>query len=447
MRLIFIVLLSLLITAAPPANAELIASHEEPKLAQMNPLQNGLSAITFVWAISDFSLNRVTALQAGLSTILDGGTATLSAYDAETYREVNDISITVSPEENDILLTLSAPNAVFPDALKHLNALLRRPSFSQQWYRRELLQIEPGLATKNRSPNYVMSVMMDYARYPVASDGTDVRDLTFEFGMPRQIIIRSAQTDTQPLIDAAASGLPLRATPLPVVNKPAKPIALPKGVIFAPDPDAKETMIFVVNHKSFASAESEIGANLMLDYMGAYQGSEMFRIIRQEMRAAYDPSSNFSFSAHQQAMLALSATVVAQEWPTILQTINDIYTSARAGNATDTGLANNQRRLLSAFEYNFATNAHWTANQYLAEYPDGTKGKLLIPLFSALVRTEIESLRANAAENLPPFSDFLVILIGGSLAPTSELQTNQYCEQPLSKPLRYCLEILQSQQP
>ncbi|MBR9862585.1 MAG: insulinase family protein [Rhodobacteraceae bacterium] len=426
------------------ARAELVAASSDPKIAQLTPMRNGLSAVTFVWAIPDFAMNRVLALNAGLSTAISAGTAELSPFEAETYREVNGISLGISTQDSDILLTMTAPHAVFAEALAHLNALLVNPAFSRDWYKRQSLLLTPVKATKNRRPDHVINVLSDYVRFPVETDGFDTRGVEFAFGMPRQIIIRTTERDPSPLIQSAVNGLTLRNADVEPTNKPDRPVDLPEGIIFAPDPDGEETLILAVHHSIFENAEQQINANLLLDYMGAYQGSEMFRIIRQEMRAAYDPASDFHQIARNQALLALSATVSTPDWPAVLETIRTIYESARAGDVGAQGLANNQRRLRSGFEYRFATNPSWTAMQFLFEYPDGTTGDVKIPLFSALVQAKLETIAANGKESLPPFSDYLILLIGGTLPPDTKMQEqNGYCELPLSEPLRYCLEKLQ----
>nr|WP_325248728.1 insulinase family protein [Amylibacter sp.] len=441
-----LLILTLLFTLPFSARAELIATDQDPKVAQLNPLRNGLSAITFVWGISDFAMNRIVALNAGLSTAISGGTPDMTPFEAETYREVNGISLGISTQNNDLMLTLSAPHAVFPTALTHLNALLRNPDFSRQWYKRQSLNLAPVKVTKNRRPSHVINVLSDYVRFPVASDGVDSTAASFTFGMPRQVIIRTTERDTAPLIQSAVDHLPLRDVPLPVTNKPDRPIDLPKGIIFAPDPDAHETLILAVHHSLFDDADHQIAANLLLDYMGAYQGSEMFRIIRQEMRAAYDPSTAFEQTARDQALMSLSATVSANDWPQILKTMQDIYTRTRDGDVGEQGFTNNQRRLLRGYEYQFATNPAWSASQFLSQYPDGTTGEIKIPLFNALVKSTLETATQQAADSLPPFSDYLILLIGGSVPPEETQKQRGYCELSLTQPLRHCLEQLQAEQ-
>lgn len=428
------------------ARADLLAASSDPKIAQLNPMRNGLSAITFVWAIPDFAMNRVLSLNAGLSTAISAGTAELSPFEAETYREVNGISLGISTQDTDILLTLTAPHAVFPEALVHLNALLVNPAFSRDWYKRQSLLLTPVKATKNRRPDHVINVLADYLRFPVASDGVDTSDAEYAFGMPRQIIIRTTERDPAPLIQSAINGLPLRNTPVEPTHKPDRPVALPQGIIFAPDPDGEETLILAVHHSVFDDAPQQITANLLLDYMGAYQGSEMFRIIRQEMRAAYDPASDFQQIALNQALLALSATVSTPDWPAVLDTIRNIYETTRAGEVGAQGLANNHRRLRSSFEYRFATNPSWSAMQFLFEYPDGTTSEVQIPLFTALTQARLKTLAAAGKDSLPPFSDYLIVLIGGTQPPSAQMQQEGYCELPLSEPLRYCLEQLSAAQ-
>lgn len=441
-----LLILTLLVTLPFSAKADLIAASQDPKVAQLNPLRNGLSAITFVWAISDFAMNRIVALNAGLSTAISGGTPDMTPFEAETYREVNGMSLGIATQNNDLLLTLTAPHAIFPEAVTHLNALLRNPDFSDKWYARQSLNLAPVKVTKNRRPSHVINVLSDYVRFPVATDGVESTAASFTFGMPRQIIIRTTERDTAPLIQSAVDQLPVRDAPLPVSNRPDRPIDLPKGIIFAPDPDAHETLILAIHHSLFDDADHQIAANLLLDYMGAYQGSEMFRIIRQEMRAAYDPSTSFEQTGRDQALLALSATVSANDWPEVLNTMQDIYTRTRDGDVGEQGFTNNQRRLLRGYEYQFATNPAWAAIQFLSQYPDGTNGDVKIPLFNALISSTLETATQQAAASLPPFSDYLILLIGGTLPPDAAQKQAGYCELALTDTLRTCLEQLQADQ-
>ena len=200
--------------------------------------------------------------------------------------------------------------------------------------------------------------------------------------------------------------------------------------------------MYVIKTETFDDYDDFVGANLLMDYMGAYQGSEMFRVIRQELRAAYNPASDFEQIGKNRALMGMSATVLSSEWPTILREFKAIYTDIQNGKASDQGLNNNKRRLLGSLDYRLNTNPQWTATQYMDEYGDGVSGQVTFPLFRAIVDADFEKIRANALDHLPPFDDYLVILIGGTNAPPEAMRTQGYCEQPLSKPLRHCLTQL-----
>lgn len=439
---IFHVILAALIYLATPALAqdELLASKTSPQFATLRPLSNGLSALSLMWPLNSLAENRIEASHAGLATIVGGSTSTMSAFEAETYREINGIGFGITTLPQHIMLTITAPNDTFKDGLTHLRELLTSAEFSRAWYARQSVQQRPLLATKTRRPGNVMGVLLDFMLFPKEDDGTDVSGITFRFGMPSHVVLRAKDESTRSAVNTLLRGLPVQAND---VSYPSVVTTdLPKGVIFAPDPDSLETLMYVIKAESFADETDMVGANLLMDYMGVNQGSEMFRIIRQELRAAYSPASDFEQIGKNRAVMGMSATVVSEEWPDILSEMQGIYTRVRDGDATDQGLSNNKRRLINGLEHQFATNARWGATQYMGEYTNGASGQIKFPLFGAIVNADFKKARKNAKDHLPPFEDYLVILIGGTIPPPKAMKANGYCEQPLSKPLRHCLTQL-----
>lgn len=435
-------LLALLCCATTPALAEpeLLAGKNSPQYASLRPLTNGLSALNLMWPLNDLSEGGVSAVHAGLATIIGGPTPTQSAFEAETFREINGInlSITIMPEH--IMLTMTAPPDAFNDALIHTRDLLTNPEFSEDWYARQLVQQRPLLATKTRRPTNVVGALSDFIIFPDDTETSETPTTSYVFGMPSHIVARSNDPELRTALGRFISGLPRQRSD---VDYPTSTLAeLPKGVIYAPDPDSRETLVYLVKHETFDGPEDMVGANVLMDYMGAYQGSEMFRIIRQELRAAYNPTSDFEQIAKNRALLSLSATVQSDEWPKILNEIKAIYNRTRAGEATDQGLNNTKRRMINGLDYRFSTNPQWGAGQYMDEYGKGASGQIDFPLFRASVNADIETIRKNGSDHLPPIEDYLLILIGGTNPPPDAMRANGYCEQPLSKPLRYCIKQL-----
>ncbi len=440
MKRIHMILAAFALFATPlAAQTELVASKISPKYASLRPLTNGLSAISLMWPLNSLAENRIEATHAGLATIVRGPTSEMSEFEADTYREINGIDLGITLLPNHIMLTLSAPSDGFAEAIGHMSDLMTSPNFSRQWYARQIVQQRPLLATKTRRPDNVTGVLSDFILFPEEDDGTDIANLSFQFGMPSQIVVRH-EGDVQGDVTAFLRKLPRQNSDM---DQPkAKITDLPKGVIFAPDASSRETLMFLVKSETFDGAEDFVGANMLMDYMGAYQGSEMFRVIRQELRAAYNPTADFEQLGKNRALMSLSATVQSSEWPMILEEMKAIYNRVRDSDATDQGMRNVKRRALNGLDYHFSTNARWGASKYMDEYTDAASGQIRFPVFTAVVNADVEKIRDNAKDHLPPLDDYLLILIGGSNPPPEAMKADGYCEQPLSKPLRHCLTQL-----
>lgn len=440
MTLIRALFLAVLCMATPTlAQDEFLASKTSPQYASLRPLTNGLSAISLMWPLNSLAENRIEATHAGLATIMNGPTPKMTAFEAETFREIEGISFNLTTLPAHIMLTMTAPPDSFVDGITLMADLITNPEFSQDWYARQTVQQRPLLATKTRRPENVLGVLTDFVLFPTEDDGTDTSSLRFRFGMPSHVVLRS-ESDVGAEVGTFLRTLPTKNADVPEPD----PVAtdLPTGVIFAPDPDSRETLMYVIKTETFDGYDDFVGANLLMDYIGAYQGSEMFRVIRQELRAAYNPASDFEQIGKNRALMGMSATVLSSEWPTILSEFKGIYTDAQQGKATDQGLNNIKRRLLGSLDYRLNTNPQWTATQYMDEYGDGVTGQINFPLFRAIVDADFEKVRKNAQDHLQPFDDYLVILIGGTNPPPDAMRAQGYCEQPLSKPLRHCLTQL-----
>ncbi|AZV80452.1 hypothetical protein EBB79_12945 [Parasedimentitalea marina] len=221
-----------------------------------------------------------------------------------------------------------------------------------------------------------------------------------------------------------------------------RPFALPTGTIYFADPNSTEMLILFVKAEEFEDEVDQVSANLLMDYIGANQGSEMFRIIRQEMRAAYNPHSDFIVMNKNKSIISLSATVEAAKWPEVHGKILEIYEDARAGKIERAGLEIDHDRLKRRYSNNFFNNPVWGAQHYLNEYPSGVEGNIEIPLFGALEDVSLDETIANTEAHLPPLEDFLLILMGGGIAPTDALMPKGYCSLPGNTPLSFCLGAL-----
>ncbi len=444
-----------IILLATTARADLIATSQDTKVAYLVPLRNGLSAITLVWDMGQPNQARVAHLKAALSSTAFGGTSSRSASAVYNYLRLKGISQTTTTNGNKLLLTVTAPNEVFAETLVHLENTLLEPAFTEAWYARELESTRLSLSSKTRRPGDVLNEIayfLDYA--PAASDSNQVFKKT-RLGRPEQVILRSGDKEVErrahrlvkKLPGAPAKiGLPFArwAKALGGGNTPS--FSLPKGIIHLPDPSASETLILLVKATELKNAEAVVGANLLVDYLGANQGSEMFRILRQDMRAAYAPRSDFFTMDKNQAILALSATVAASNWPAILDTMQDIYSNTRAGMVKASELKLQHQRASQDFGSHFFNRPVWAVRQLLYEFPNGTRDSISLPVFAALETASVDTVIAKAATYLPPIDEFLLILVGGGPAPTEAQKFEGYCSLPLNTPLSHCLQSLSEEQ-
>ncbi|WP_217354612.1 hypothetical protein [Ruegeria atlantica] len=444
-------LMVLSLLSAQQARAELIATTGDAKITYLEPLRNGISELSLVWPIDRPTKDRVAALRAGLASVVSGGTSSRSSYKIAEYRQLKGIKHFVETSRHSLMLTVSAPNEVFPETIIHLENLLLEPEYSDGWYARELQHSSSIKSTRTRRPEDVLKEVAHFLEYEPGDAVAEVGDGEFRFGRPIQAILRSGDQEVE------------RRT-LRLVNKLPRPkgkwelpfarwadalfganeedFTLPKGVIHFADPDSTEMLILFVKAEKFADETEQIGTNVLVDYIGANQGSEMFRIIRQEMRAAYDPRSDFVVMGKKKAIISLSATVEAVRWPEVYEKIRDIYQSVRSGKIEQEGLGIQFSQLDRAYYRDFFTEPVWGARQYLHEYPEGTDGTIEIPLFGVFQSLSLEETAANSNELLPPLEDFLLILIGGGSSPSDILPTKGYCSLPKSTPLRFCLDVL-----
>lgn len=436
---------------AQQARAELIAISGESNFVTLSPLHNGISAITLAWPIDNPTKDRVAALKAGLSSVASGGTSSRSSYEVESFLKLKGVAHNIDSVGQNLLLTVSGPSDVFPETLVHLENLLLESEYSSDWYARALESYDLVNSTITRRPVDVLDEVADFLAYEPgeAEPGSNYGE--FQFGRPTQAIVRSEDPEverrTRRLLDKlptarAKLGLPIGEWVNALIGGGEKAYDLPKGIVHFADPDATEMLVLFVAAEQFTSEGDQLGANLLLDYIGADQGSEMFRIIRQTMRAAYDPRSDFVITGRKKALVSLSATVEASEWPRIYQEIKDIYQSVRGGQIEQEGLEIQIDSLDRAYYRDFFNDPSWGVRHYIHEFPKGVAGSFRFSLFEAFPNVTAEEIIENSGVLLPPLEEFLVILIGGGNAPPDAMRSNGYCALPKTQPLKFCLDEL-----
>lgn len=353
------------------------------------------------------------------------------------------------------MLTVSAPHDVFPETLLYVESQLLRSEYSDDWYARELQKTKATDFLKTRRSSDIMKQVIDFLMFE-PNDTADVAiDGAFRFGRPAQVILRSGDEDVKRRTERIVLNLP-NAEPVwessflkwaeALFGAEKKPFALPNGIVHFSDQSSTEMLILFVKAEKFLEEGHQIGANVLVDYIGADFGSEMFRIIRQEMRASYNPQSGFVATDKNKAVIFLSATVEAAKWPEVYEKISDIYRKTRSGKVDQDGLKIQHGKLRNVYFSDFFREPAWAALQYLYEYPNGTEGTFSLPIFKAFGTESPAEIAANAQTYLPPLDDFLVVLVGGGEAPTDTLKSQGYCALPKNTPLRRCLDVLSNTQ-
>ncbi|WP_245227243.1 hypothetical protein [Parasedimentitalea maritima] len=245
--LLFLCLLPAQQARADQARAELVASTGKTDFAYLTPLRNGLSAITLVWSIDRPTQDRITTLTASLSSIVSGGTSSRSPYEISTFLRLKGVRQNISSNGSNLLLTISAPEDVFPETLVHLENLLLKPEYSKGWYARELQEISPENSSKTRRPSDVL----DEVSYLLAFEPDDAATVEsygqFRFGRPSQAILRSGDPKVERRATQLINKLPKAkvewewpfaswANALTGIEK--HPFALPTGTIHFADPNS-----------------------------------------------------------------------------------------------------------------------------------------------------------------------------------------------------------------
>ncbi|SLN54948.1 hypothetical protein ROA7450_02828 [Roseovarius albus] len=446
------ILLVIFCLLSPQAvRGELLAASGATKVVELQPLQNSTSALSLVWPIGHPTQNRVAAVKARISTIVSGGTTSRSSYEIESFLKLKGVEQHVDFSGQNLILTVSAPNEVFPETLIHLENLLLEPEYSSEWYARELETFRLTHSTITRRPSDVLAEIADFLEHERGDTANGLNDGDIRFGRPTQAIVRSVDQEVKRRINRLINKMPTAKTKwkLPLAkwigaltDESKEKFTLPKGIVHFADLDSSEMLILIVSAKEYRDETDQLGANVLVDYIGANQGSEMFRIIRQKMRAAYDPRSDFIVMGKNKALISISATVEALEWPKIYNKINDIYESVRSGFVEQDSLEIQLDSLGRVYYYYFFNNPVWAVRQYIHEHPSGANDIVNIPLFGAFGTVSTEEIVESSRELLPAFEDFLVILIGGGASPKDSLRSKGYCALPKNTPLRYCLEVL-----
>ncbi len=429
----------------------LIASSDDLRIVTLLPMDNGLSALTLVWPIRDQTSLSMMAIEAGLLSVLLGGTDSRTPWEIDTYLGSKGVFQRTSTYRDNLFLTITAPDEVFGEALEHLKNVLFDFEYSDAWYARELHALQRPLASKSRRTSDVLFRVERFLNDVRPNKKDPPLGTRFRFGRPSHAILRSDDDDVGTRVRRLLQKMPA-ADPPSFISKwsdwlkkfNAEKFALPTGVVHFEDPSSSETMLLLVNAKEFENEDQQVGANVLLDYIGSGIGSEMFRIIRQELRASYDPKSRFAILGPRRALLTMSATVEATEWPKIYDQMRGIYERVLKGNVDQEGLNLQHDRLVSNYRVKFFRDANWTAEHFVDAYPATVLGEIQIPLFNSIEELDVEAVPAQADVVLPPFEEYLLVVIGGGISPTVVFPEAAYCSLGKHEAIDRCLERLSS---
>ena len=434
---------------AQGADETLIATSDETRSVKLVEMRNGLASLTLVWPMGTQTPQNVDAIRAGLMSVLSGGTTSRTPEQIGIFVRQKGVRSEVWTIEDNLLLTVTAPNDVFPEVMVHLENLLLKSTYSDDWYARELRRLSRPVSSTTKNPSDVVNRLEQFLNYGPALAVDDGFGPRFRFGRPSQAILRSEDETVFARMQRLITRLPAKSSGTrfgswlqQLVPQDPAGFTLPKGIIHFADPNSSETLLLLVSAQAFEDEIRQLGTNLLLDYIGSNQGSEMFRIIRQEMRASYDPASRFVIAGDKRALLVLSTTVEATEWPDILDRLRGIYQDVRQGNVEQDGLRIQLAQLQQFYENKLFFDAAWTVGHYLRAHPEGAVGNIQIPLFNAFGQIDLNDTIQSAEAHLPPFEDFLLVILGGGPAPSDVLGTNKICTLDKFEPLDRCLDTL-----
>jgi hypothetical protein len=419
------------------------ANDENTFITNFTTLSEPMVSATMVWNLNGETVAQSNALQAFLSAKLNSGTPEISTRDSIDFRTINAVDFSVRATPEHLLLTVKAPEETFDAAVEHLAALISEPGINENWLKRQTRAFRSISSTRLRTPELLESELTHYALYtgdvPTLPSGSMHTEI---LRRPNHVILNAKEYEFDGTVDTLIKDL--YSVEARLNDQPApKRRALPSGTIHLVDPNATETLVFMGRIQEFDDVTHQAQVDTLYKYMGYGPGSEMFRIVRQERRASYDPRSHFSQIGERLAITGLSATVPSTDWPEIHGVIAQIYDDVRAGENDEQGLEDSANSMLNSIVYDLRREPDWLVQRYLELNPiEPPKGGIKLDLISASFNVEVAELNGIAADILPPRDDMLNIIIGGAISPSAQLRENGFCELQVGEPLTKCLDEL-----
>ncbi|GLQ36076.1 hypothetical protein GCM10007939_23600 [Amylibacter marinus] len=444
MKLSLLTVLSVVVSLILGTTHSATAQQSSYPITILSGLDRGQASVSLVWNINFENAAQERALHVLLLTKLNAGSPALDASESQDFRTINSAEFLIGGSPNHLVLTLLAPHETFDQVVDHAAEKLANKEIDPKWLKRIARNFRPIPSSKVRRPENVEAELTNYILF--GGDGgatpplTDVHQIILQ--APDQIILNSQEYSfgDVPTRLKDAFGPPTTENQ---ALQPHQPNPLPAGLIYVSDPEASETLVFLANSQEFSTDTNQAAADVLYKYMGYGPGSEMFRIVRQEQRASYDPRSHFTQLGNRLVLSGLSATTEAEIWQDTHQVIEQIYRDARNGKSTAEGLENSKNSMLNALIGNLRREPNWLAARYLEQYPERPpEGAIQLGLLGASFDLEVEQLNQLAPEALKPIDQMLTIVMGGGTEPPAELRNGNFCQLEIGQPLSVCLDQL-----
>ena len=333
-------------------------------------LNNNVASVSLVWALNSQTKEQNRILQAFLAAKLNGPIGNKSVGEVIDFRIINDINFSIDATPNHLILTVQSPKESFALAASHTNEIIKNTAINETWLKRKNYSFRNISSTKLRTPELLENELISYVLFTGSDEIISKDRINLEISRrPNQIIFNARNFEFNDITNILLKDLPTYNAILnDEANKPFH--QLPHGVIHLEDEEATETLIFIGTVQSFNSLIHQAETNTLFKYMGYGAGSEMFRIIRQEKRASYDPRSHFNQISEKLAFTGLSATVASETWDEIHNLMYDIYNNTRMGLNTRQGLKNSHNIVINELITNLRKKPNWLVKRYLELHPD-----------------------------------------------------------------------------
>jgi len=410
-------------------------------------LDDDIASASLVWALNSKSKEQNRKFQAFLAAKINGPIGRKTVREIIDFRIINDINFSIDATPNHLILTVQSPKESFALAASHTNEILKNTAINEIWLKRKNYSFRNISSTKLRTPELLENELISYVLFTGSDEIISKDSINLEISRrPNQIILNARNFEFNDITNILLKDLPTYNAILnDEANKPFH--QLPNGVIHLEDEEATETLIFIGAVQSFNSLIHQAETNTLYKYMGYGAGSEMFRIIRQEKRASYDPRSHFNQISEKLAFTGLSATVASETWDEIHNLMYDIYNNTRMGLNTPQGLKNSHNIVINELITNLRKKPNWLVKRYLELHPDQPPETLInLELIDASFGVSPDLLNNKAVKTLSHPSNLISIIIGGKINNKIKKDDASYCQLPKGKSLAFCLEKLSKAQ-